>query len=176
MYSMKTKYFFLAACFILAITGCKKNGVSFTISNQVNFRVENTSPLNLPFEIATPDVTTNSSQEFQNNHTSSNLVKEVKLEELKLTITSPAGKTFSFLKTIKFFISTNGSDEIELATLDNISSTSQTILLNTTQQNLEHYIKASSYKLRTQLVIKETVTQAIDVRTDLKFRITASLL
>lgn len=173
---MKTKYFFLAACFILVITSCKKNGVSFTISNQVNFRVENTSPLNLPFEIATPDVTTNSSQEFQNNHTSSNLVKEVKLEELKLTITSPAGKTFSFLKTIKLFISTNGSDEIELATLDNISSTSQTILLNTTQQNLEHYIKASSYKLRTQLVIKETVTQAIDVRTDLKFRITASLL
>ncbi|MEO6356527.1 MAG: hypothetical protein ABIU77_11300, partial [Ferruginibacter sp.] len=103
---MKTKYFFLAACFILVITGCKKNGVSFTISNQVNFRVENTSPLNLPFEIATPDVTTNSSQEFQNNHTSSNLVKEVKLEELKLTITSPAGKTFSFLKTIKLFIST----------------------------------------------------------------------
>lgn len=173
---MKIKYSFLATCLVLLLFGCKKGGISFTISNQTNFRVESTSPLSLPFEIATPDVTTNSSKEFENNHTSSSLIKEVKLEQLQLTITNPTNKTFSFLKNIQIFISTGNNDEIELASLDNISSTLQTITLNTTQQNLDKYVKAGSYKLRTKMIIKETLTQAIDIKADIKFRLTASIL
>ena len=173
---MTRKHLFLAALLFLIFASCKKSGISFTISNQTTFRVESTSPLSLPFEVATPDVTTNSSKEFENNRTSSGLIKEVNLEELKLTITNPSGKTFSFIKSIQLFISTNNSDEIELATLDNITSAAQTISLAPSQQNLDKYIKASSYKIRTKLVTKETLTQAIDIRADLKFRIKASLL
>ena len=173
---MTRKHLFLTALLFLIFASCKKSGISFTISNQTTFRVESTSPLSLPFEVATPDVTTNSSKEFENNRTSSGLIKEVNLEELKLTITNPSGKTFSFIKSIQLFISTNNSDEIELATLDNITSAAQTISLAPSQQNLDKYIKASSYKIRTKLVTKETLTQAIDIRADLKFRIKASLL
>lgn len=161
---------------IFAITGCKKNGISFVLSNQTNFRVESTSPVSLPFEIATPDVTTNSSQEFQNNHTANNLIKEVTLQSLNLTITNPSTKTFSFLKSIHIYISTDGSDETELAALENISTTSQTISLNPVQANLLKYVKSDHYKLRTQVITKETLTQAIDISVNLKFKIKASLL
>ncbi len=173
---MKTKFFFLAILFAVILTSCKKNGINFSLSNQANFRVESTSPINLPFEAATPDVTTNSSQEFQNNSTASNLIKEVKLEELKLSITNPTSKTFSFLKSVQIFISTDGSNEIELASLENISSTAQTISLTASQQNLLQYVKASSYKLRTKVVTKETLTQAVDIRVDIKFKIKAGIL
>lgn len=173
---MKTKLFFAAAFFILALSGCRKLGVNFAINHQANFRVEAASPLNLPFEVGTPDVTTNSSQQFDNNNTAANLIKEIKLEELKLTITNPTSKTFSFLKSIHIYISTNSSDEIELASLENIASTAQTISLNCTTQNLDKYVKASSYKLRTSVVTKETLTQAVDFRSDIKFRVKASVL
>ncbi len=173
---MKTKNFFLAFFLLAIFSGCNKAGVNFLISNQADFRVESSSPLNLPFEMGTPDVTTNSSQEFQNNNTASNLIKEVKLEELKLTITSPSGKTFSFLKSVQIFISTNSSDEIELASLDNIATTATSISLTTSTQNLDKYVKASSYKLRTRVVTKETLTQAVDIRAAIKFRIKASPL
>ncbi len=173
---MKTKILFLAVVLSALISGCNKAGVNFLISNQADFRIESSSPLNLPFEMGTPDVTTNSSQEFQNNNTASNLIKEVKLEELKLTITSPSGKTFSFLKSVQIFISTNSSDEIELASLDNIATTATSISLTTSTQNLDQYVKASNYKLRTRVVTKETLTQAVDIRAAIKFRIKASPL
>jgi len=79
-------------------------------------------PFSLPFEIPTPDITTNSEQELNNNNTKANLVKDVSLEELKLTIVSPSGKTFSFLKSVHIYISTNDDDEVELAYKDNIES------------------------------------------------------
>lgn len=173
---MKTNILFLSVFFVSVITGCKKGGISFSLSHETNIRIESTSPINLPFEVATPPITTNSSQEFQNNRTAANLVKEVKLEELKLTITNPISKTFSFLKSVQIFISTNSNDEIELATLDNISATAQSISLTATQQNLDKYVKASSYSLRTKVVTRETLTQAIDVRADIKFRIKAGVL
>lgn len=173
---MKIKILFLAVLLCAFISGCNKAGVNFLISNQADFRIESSSPINLPFEIGTPDVTTNSSQEFQNNKTASNLIKEVKLDELKLTITSPSGKTFSFLKSVQIFISTNNSDEIELASLNNVVSTATSISLTTSTQNLDKYVKASSYKLRTKVVTKETLTQPVDIRAAIKFRIKASLL
>ncbi|MEJ8842466.1 hypothetical protein WG954_08725 [Lacibacter sp. H375] len=173
---MKTKLSLTAMLFVVILSSCKKLGVNFGINHQANFRVEAASPLNLPFEVGTPDVTTNSSQQFENNNTAANLIKEIKLEELKLTITNPSNKTFSFLKSIQIFISTSSSDEVELASLDNIVSTAQTISLNCTTQNLDKYVKASSYKLRTKVVTKETLTQAVDIRTDIKFKVKASIL
>ncbi|MFY7838651.1 MAG: hypothetical protein ACOVP7_00185 [Lacibacter sp.] len=160
----------------LALTGCKKLGVNFSINNQTNFRVESSSPINLPFEMGTPDVTTNSSQQFDNNNTAVNLIKEIKLEELKLSITRPSAKTFSFLKSVEIYISTNSSNEILLASLDNIASTAQSINLTTTAQDLTAYVKASSYKLRTRVITKETITQAVDIRADIKFKVKAGLL
>lgn len=173
---MKTILSVAAFLFIAVFSGCKKLGINFAINHQATFRVDTGSPLNLPFEVSTPEVTTNSSQQFDNNNTAASLIKEIKLEELKLTVTNPGNKTFSFLKSIHIYISTNSSDEIELASLDNIASTSQSITLNATTQDLSKYVKASSYKLRTTVVTKETLTQPIDVRSDIKFKVKAGVL
>ena len=173
---MKTKLFFAVILFLTLLSGCKKLGINFGINHQATFRVDAGAPLNLPFEVGTPEVTTNSSSQFENNNTAANLIKEIKLEELKLTITNPSNKTFSFLKSIHIYISTNSSDEIELASMDNIASTAQTINLNPTTQDLSKCVKASSYKLRTTVVTKETLTQPIDIRSDIKFKVRASVL
>ena len=147
--------------------------LTFTINNQTSFKISTGFPLNLASEIITPDVTTNSSSEFENNNTKANLVKDVKLKELKLTITEPTNKNFSFLKSVRLYISTDSNDEIELAYLDDVNSTSNTINLTCTSEKLDKYIKAPSYKIRTKLVIKETVTKDIVVTSDMKFRVTA---
>lgn len=147
--------------------------LTFTVSNQTSFKIDSGFPLNIASEITTPDVTTNSSSVFENNNTKANLVKDVKLQELKLTITDPADKTFTFLKSIHIFISTDANDEIELAYLDNINSTSNTINLICSPEKLDKYIKASSYKLRVKAVIGETVSQDITVKGNMKFKVTA---
>lgn len=150
--------------------------LTFTISDQVTITVPSNSPLNLPVELSTPDVTTNSSQKFANNNTEASLVKDVKLQELTLTIQTPSGKTFSFLKSIQIYISTNSSNEILLAGLDNIPVSVTSVSLTPTQEKLDVYAKASSYKLRTSIVTRETLTQNVEMKTDLKFRVTAAPL
>lgn len=163
---------------LFAFYGCKEvdDLLTFTISDQVTMTVPSNSPFNLPVEIATPDVTTNSSQKFANNNTQASLVKDVKLQELIMSIQSPAGKTFSFLKSIQIYISTTSGNEILLASLDNIPTSVTSISLTPTREKLDTYAKASSYKLRTSIVTRETLTQSIDLKTDLKFRVTAAPL
>jgi hypothetical protein len=70
--------------------------LTFTISNQTTFKIPSTFPVGTAVPIPTTDITTNSSAEFENNNTKANLVKDVRLKELTVTITDPANKTFSF--------------------------------------------------------------------------------
>jgi hypothetical protein len=162
---------------ILLFSGCNKidDLLTFTISDESTIRIENNSPLTLP-DIVTPDITTNSSTEFQNNNTRADLVKDVRLEEVKLTITSPSNRTFSFLKTIRIFISTNSSDEMEIASAVDIASSANTIDLTTTDERLDVYVKADSYSLRTEVITREILTQDVDIRVNLKFKVSANAL
>ncbi len=175
---MKLKFCFFLMIVIVSICNCNKvdDLLTFTISNQASITIPSSSPITLPFEILLPDISSNSSREFENNNTRTDLIKDVKLVELNLSITSPADKTFSFLKSIHIYISTDGSDEIELAYLDDISSVADSIALITTNAKLDKYIKSSIYKLKTETVIRETVTENIEILIDLKFKVTADPL
>jgi hypothetical protein len=172
---MKSKIIAFSLFLSLFLNSCSAvdDLLSFTISNETSIQIKSTAPINLPTEIVTPDVTTNSSAEFANNKTKASLVKDVKLKSLQLTITNPADKTFTFLKSIHLFISTTDSDEIELAYQDNINSTTNTLDLVCTDKRLDQYIKADKYKIRTQVTLKETLTKDVTVKADMKFRVTA---
>jgi hypothetical protein len=148
--------------------------LKFTISDHTAITIENTSPLNLPLEIPTPAVTSNSQQQYENNNTQANLVQDVRLKQLQLSITQPEAKTFSFLKSIHVYISSAQNDEIELASLENVESDASVLDLVPTQQKLDAFVKASSYNLRTEITTRETLTQSVDVDVDLKFQVTAN--
>jgi hypothetical protein len=174
---MKTRKITIIAMAILSLFAVSCNEVdkllTFSISDEATFTINSGLSIDTPFDVATPDVVTNSSAEFKNNNTDVNLVKDVKLKEIKLSIINPADKTFSFLKSVHLYISTTGDDEIELAFLDNVNTTANTINLTCTSQKLDKYIKASSYKIRTSVTTKETFGQDIDVKALIRFNVTA---
>ncbi|CAM3487283.1 hypothetical protein [Flavobacterium chungbukense] len=172
---MKSKFIALTVIMSIFLTSCDAvdDLLSFSISNEASIKIKSSSPINLPSEIITPEVTTNSSAEFENNKTKASLVKDVKIRSLKLTIADPSDKTFTFLKSVHLYISTNNSDEIELAYQDNINVTTNTIDLICTDKKLDQYIKADSYKIRTQVTLKETLTKDVTVKANMKFRVTA---
>lgn len=172
---MKSKFFALTVAASLFFMACSAidNLLSFTISNETSVQIKANTLINLPTEISTPDVTTNSSDEFKNNNTQANLVKDVKLKSLNISITNPEGKNFSFLKSIHIYVSTTDTNEIEIAYQDNINSTSNSIDLICTNEKLDQYIKADSYKIRTKVTLKETVSQDVTVKSSMKFRVTA---
>ena len=160
-----------------AAISCKKieDLLTFTVNVENNFTVGASGPLNIPIDILTPQVTTNSSQQFQNNNSNVNKVKDIKLKKADLQIVSPAGKTFSFLESVHIYVSTNANDEIELAYLDNISTSATFISLIPTTASLDKYVKASTYSLRTKIVTKQALTQNIEVKNLCQFQVTANL-
>ncbi|MBW1656422.1 hypothetical protein [Flavobacterium quisquiliarum] len=172
---MKSKFIALTVFLSIFLSSCNTvdDLLSFNISNSTSIKIQSTSPINLPSEIITPEVTTNSSAEFENNKTKASLVKDVKIRSLKLSISDPSDKTFTFLKSVHIFISTTNSDEIELAYQDNINVSTNSIDLICTDKRLDQYIKADSYKIRTQVTLKETLTKDVTVKADMKFRVTA---
>ena len=176
---LNKKLFFIpvVTAIIFSIFSCKKieDLFPFTINVENNFTVPASGPLNIPFDILTPQVTTNSSQQFQNNNTDVNKIRDIKLKKVDLQIINPPGKTFSFLQSVHIFISTDASDEIELAYLDNISTSATSISLNTTSVSLDKYVKAPSYKLRTKIVTKQTLTQDVEIKNLCQFQVTANL-
>lgn len=175
---MKAKSPILLAVLMLVAVSCENLNdlLTFSVRSSTNITIPSSSPFNLPFEFMTPEIQTSSSQDFEKNNTRADLVKDVKLEELKLTLTSPEGKTFSFMKSIRIYISAENVDEILLASAENISSTSNTITLTTSQAKLDEYIKADGYRLRTSTVIRETLTQNVTIKIDMKYKVTADVL
>lgn len=172
---MKSKLIALSLFLSLFLSSCDAvdDLLTFNISNEASIQIKSTSPINLPTEIIMPDVTTNSSAEFENNKTKASLVKDVKLRSLQLSITDPADKTFTFLKSVHLYISTTDSDEVELAYQDNIMSTTNKIDLICTDKKLDQYIKAEKYKIRTQVTLKETLPKDVTVKADMTFKVTA---
>jgi len=174
----KNSVIILGLLILIFSNSCKKidNLLTFYVSDQSETVIEsNLLPFNfsLPFEIPIPDITTNSETEFENNNTKIELVKDISIEELKITITSPNEKTFSFLKSLRIYISTDGEQEIEIAYIENIESDAKTIELSTTEENLDKYVKKTKYKLRTEATVRETLTQDVGLLIDLKFKVTA---
>lgn len=173
---MKIKIFTGITLLMLFVFSCSvvDKLLTFTISDEYTFTVPSGIPVGLPLSVTTPDISSSSSTEFQNNNTNANLVKDVKLSKLQLTITEPTDKTFSFLKSIRIYISTDGTDEVELAYLEDINVTTNTISLTTTNNKLDKYIKSSKYTLRIIAVTKETLTTAVKVKSDIEFKVTAN--
>lgn len=149
--------------------------LTFNIDHSQDLTFSSGFPVNTLQVFAPVDVTTNSESEFKNNRTKAELVKDVSLTELKLTITDPSTEDFSFLKTVEIYISlSDGSKETRLAYVENVPATvGNTLNLTSTNVKLDEYIKAGSYKLRTKVVYDEYTTKNYTVRSDMKFKVTA---
>lgn len=171
------KAIFFSLSFLFLNLSCKKLNelLTFEISNSENITIPASGLVNLPIISPVP-VTVNSQESFENNNTNANLVKDVSLRKLTLTITDPAAENFNFLKSIKIYIGTDQNDKVPLASLDNVPTGVSTIELISNNSKLDKYIKASSYTLYTEVSLRSSVTNELTVRADSKFKVTADPL
>ena len=176
------KLLFIVLIGSLAFFGCKKvkDLLRFDLSYATAFTIPgNQSIINtlLP-PIFSPTVSANSEQTFKNEGTSANLVKEIKMKKVMLTITSPSGQTFQFLKSITVYIAKgDGSSPKRIAYKTEVpSNVGNTLTLDVDQSVLlDEYIKADQFKLKTEYTIKGT-NPDVDVNADLVFNVLADPL
>jgi len=133
--------------------------------------------VNTPFNFYTPAVKTNSESELEVNDSRKDLVEDIKVKELKMTIKAPEGQTFDFLKSIKIFIKAEGLEEKMIAwKTDMTDDGSTTITLETADDNLKDYILEDSFQLRTETVTDQLITQDTQIGINAVFWVDARIL
>lgn len=166
-------YLFVLISVSMLFSGCRKL-TEFKIKNSTEFVIPKTAVIGV--SLPTSPVPTTSNFEFRNNGTDAKHIQDIKLDALTLSIKSPASQTFDFLNSIRVYISADGLQEIELAYLENIPTSVQTIYLSTTGAKLDAYLKKDSYSLRVKAVTDEQLYEDVTMKADMVFHVRAKLL
>ncbi|MFN8297551.1 MAG: hypothetical protein U0T75_00500 [Chitinophagales bacterium] len=169
----------LLLCCGLFFSGCKKlhELTQFYMDYNSDYTYSAGIPVNLPITLNSPDVTTNSEQEFAINDTRKDLIESIKAKDVKLSITAPAGKTFSFLKDVRIYILADGLPETEVAEKLNIdNSVGGELPLTVFDVELKDYIKADKFKLKVVSTTDEVLTGNVQVHIYTNFFVDAKIL
>lgn len=171
------KYLVLIISLSFFLFSCKKKLTQFYIDFNSPATIPATIPINSPFTIYTPEEETNSEFEFQSNDTRKDRIREILLKDMEISITSPDGTTFSFLKELELFINTDGLTERKIAFKENINEdVGSKIICDVLDVDLQEYIKADNFTLRLRTVTNEVITEDIDVDIYSNFLVDAKLI
>lgn len=168
----------LGVCLVMMIA-CKdlEKLTEFSMSYSSNITIPKSTGLDLPVTVPTPDIETNSESEFAVNDTRKDMVEEIFLTGLDMTITSPDDQTFSFLESIRVYIVAEDLPEIEVAYQENVSvSAGSQLSLETTGENLREYIVKDAFNLRVKTVTDEVLSYDTDIKIDSRFFVNAKVL
>ncbi|MEZ5023467.1 MAG: hypothetical protein R2728_09445 [Chitinophagales bacterium] len=139
--------------------------------------IPSSTVINLPINIETEDTETNSETTFEINDTKKDLVEEILLKQIDLTITSPSNKNFDFLKSVSIYISAEGLEELKVAWLDEVpDNVGNTLDLEKTNSDLKEYIKKDEFKLRLNTTTDQIITTNYDINIHTIFKVDANIL
>lgn len=169
----------LFVCIGLAFTlssGCKKKVTQFYVDYTTEAVIPATLSI-LPVSVNTPEVTTNSTYNFENNNTRRDHIRHILLDKLSLAITSPQGETFSFVNSVTLYISAPGLEETAVAFADSIpANVGNQLALTSAGVDLKDYIKADQIQLRLKVVTDETIPQDVHISVYSKYLVDAKLI
>ncbi|NVK28090.1 MAG: hypothetical protein HWE14_08600 [Flavobacteriia bacterium] len=163
----------------LSFTACEKARelTQFTIETNTEITIPAATGINLPIDIITPDVETNSSSTFENNNTRADLIEEVRLDECQLSIVAPASADFDFLNSIEIYIKAENEPEVLIAERQDIPESGlREFMLDVTGADLTPYIKKSKYDLRVKVVTDQVPGSDIDINIESIFFVDAKIL
>ena len=152
--SIFTSLFFL-------LNSCKKvdQFTQFNMDFNNEIIIPSTIGINLPINILTPEMETDSESTFELNDTRKDLIEEIRLTSLTLSLQSPNGADFSFLESISIYMNAQDLPEVEIAWSENIpENAGNQISLNVSGNDFKEYIKKDQFSLRVNTITDEIIT------------------
>ncbi|WP_373518292.1 hypothetical protein [Pricia sp.] len=170
--------FILILTILVTISSCDKVDelTKFDLEYNSKVVVPGATGINLPFNMVTPDMETNSESQFEVNDTRKDLIEEIKLTKLQMVITSPTDADFSFLNSVEVFISAEGLDEIKIAEKDVDENVGSTLDVDVLDIDLKEYIKKDEFNLRLNTVTDEVINDDHEIDVNSTFFVDAKIL
>ena len=171
----------LLVAFTLFLVSCGDDNDPTTIEFDLDYTSSITVPassgLNLPFDLFSPEVTTNAESTFGSNNTNKNLVSEITLSSLTATITSPNDQRFDFVDDITLYINADGLSEIEVASVTDVPENVGTTLdFTITGNNLKDYLVKDKFTIRAEVTTDKNITEQVNIELDSKFSVLADII
>lgn len=172
------KYVFILAVFVTFIRCDKLDELTkFDIQYSQMATIPSSTGINLPFDVFTPEMETNSASKFAVNDTRKDLIEEIRLTQLEIVIISPENTDFSFLNSIEVYISAEDLEEVQIAFLNEVAdNVGDRIVLNTTDLDLKEYIKKDEFSLRLNTVTDELISRDHELEVNSTFFVDAKIL
>ncbi|MGJ8715060.1 MAG: hypothetical protein ACSHXG_08160 [Maribacter stanieri] len=166
-------------CLLVLFTACDKIDelTKFDMEYSQRATIPSSTGINLPFDVFTPEMETNSESTFAVNDTRKDLIEEIKLTDLELVMISPEEADFSFLNSIEVYISADGLEEILIANLDEVpEDAGNVITLDTSDTDLKEYIKKDEFSLRLNTITDELMSTDHELEVNSTFFVDAKIL
>lgn len=165
----------LVVLFSFLAVACEKvdDMLTFYIDEEETITIASNFPVGTLLPLTPITVTTNSEETFKNNKTRAELVKDVTLNRLNLTITDPQGENFNFLKKIEIYISSENKAEVMIAYLEEVPANATTLNLKSTNAALDEFIKGDTYNIRTNAALAKPLSKNTTIKADMRFKVTA---
>ena len=171
--------FLLILTVFSALVSCDKLDelTKFNLDYKSQVTIPASAVIDLPFDMFTPDMETNSDSQFEVNDTRKDLIEEIKLTKLQLEITSPDDSDFSFLESLEVYISADGLDEIMIASKEVVDENVGDVLdVDVLDVDLKEYIKKDNFNLRMNTVTDELISTDHEINVNTTFFVDAKIL
>lgn len=97
-------------------------------------------------------------------------IKDVRISDAKVSVVSPSGGNLSALKSVKVYISSNGSSEKLVASRSDISSNNNSVNLDIVESGyLDNIVKSNGLTVRTVYELKNQTSSDMNIKVSLNF-------
>ena len=162
--------FTILSLLLLVCNSCKKidQFTQFSMDFNNEIVIPSSTGISLPINLLTPELETNSESTFEVNDTRKDLIEEIRLTSLILTLNAPDNADFSFLESISVYMNAQDLPEVEIAWEDDVpDNAGNQISLNVSNEDFKEYIKKDEFSLRVNTITDEILTSdhQIDIAT-----------
>lgn len=176
---MKKSMPFIVLITLVLLSSCDflSELTQFDLPYETSINIPMTLATETPLDIATPAINTGIEAAMEEYDTGLDLIDEITLSSLTLTVTAPDTGDFGFLSSIEIFIAADSLDEVKLAFDTAVADDATAVLeLETSTQDLQDYIKSDSFILRFRVISDETILEEQEIKMNAIFHVDASVL
>lgn len=149
----------------------------FNMDFNETITIPSATGINLPINILTPDVETNSESTFEINDTRKDLIEHISLTSLTISLSAPENADFSFLESINVYMNAPDLPEVEIAWANSIpENVGGVLMLDVSGADFQEYIKKDQFSLRLNTITDELLTADHQLEIATTFFIDAKIL
>ena len=173
----KTSVLLLIVVLFLSSCDWLSQLTQFDLPYETSFNVPLIVASDSTLSIETPSITTGITDAVAQYNTGLDLIEEISLTTMTMTLSSPAGGDFGWLSSIEIFINAAGQEELALASDTNVADDAGSVLeLETATADLQSYIKLDNFSLRFVIGTDGTVLEEQEITLKMVMHVDAQVL